>query len=387
MNRRRWFLTFAGILGALVAYRLFQELAAPNASAGPRRGGPRAQLVEAVMPKLTVVRERVSLVGSLRSKRRVEVTPKFAGRLTEVRLDRGDAVRAGQVLARLEDDELRQQVRRAEAQLELAQASLAQREAELENVSAELERNRNLQRDGVISSQQLDQAATSVRVSEAQVNVARASVSQAEAELEELRIRLGQTEIVSPLNGVVGQRYVDPGALVSTTTPVALILELSTMVIVVNVPERHFNKIQTGSEARVLVDAFPGEDFTGHVVRISPLLDAQTRTAPVEIELDNPGGRLKAEMFARVDLNLMAEREALLVPREALVYRNNRPGVFVVESDVAVFRPVEPGVSEGGGIEIASGVTDTETVVSRGANLLKSGDSVSIASPESETTS
>jgi RND family efflux transporter MFP subunit len=343
--------------------------------------------VDAVAPELTTIRERVALVGSLQAKRRVEVAPKFAGRLTDIGVDRGDAVRLGQVIARLEDDELRQQVRRAEAQLELSQASLAQREAELNNVRAEFDRNRNLQRDGVISSQMLDQAETSVQVSIAQANVARASVSQSEAELAELRIRLGQTEILSPLNGVVAQRYVDPGALVTTATPVALILELSPMVIVVNVPEREFNKVQNGSQARVLVDAFAGEEFTGQVVRISPLLDPQTRTAPVEIELENPGGRLKAEMFARVDLNLMTEREAVLVPRDALVYRNNRAGVFVIEADVAVFRPVQPGVSEGDQIEIVSGVSQAEIVVTRGANLLKSGDAVRVGPTERETTS
>lgn len=384
MNRRRWIIAFAGIIGAFIAYRLFQELAAPEASAGPRRGGPRAQVVDVITPELSTIRERVSLVGSLRAKQRVEVTPKFSGRVVEVRVDRGDEVRVGQILARLEDDELRQQVRRAEAQLELAKASLAQREAELKNMRAELERYRDLEGDGVISTQQLAQAETSVEVSVAQANVAKASVSQAEAELEELRIRLGQTAILSPLNGVVGQRYVDPGALVTTSTPVALILELSPMVMVVNVPERQFNKVQNGNEARVFVDAFPNEEFAGRVVRISPLLDAQTRTAPVEIELDNPGGRLKAEMFARVDLNLLTEREALLVPRDALIYRNNRAGVFVVEADTSIFRAVQLGVSEGDQFEIVSGLDQAETVVTRGANLLKSGDTVQVAPAESE---
>ncbi len=384
MTRKRLFLAGMGLFVALIGYRLFEELGSSEAAAAARPGGARAQLVDASSPELSTLRERVALVGSLRAKRQVEVTPKFSGRVIDILVDRGDRVRAGQVLARMEDDELKQQVRRAEAQLELAHASLAQREAELDNVRAELTRTRNLAADGVVSSQQLQQSETTERVSIAQSNVARASVSQAEAELQELRIRLSQTEVVSPSNGVVGQRYLDPGAVVSTTTPIVLILEMSTMVIVVNVPEREFNKIEVGNVAAVLVDAFAGQKFEGHVARISPLLDAQTRTAPVEIELDNPELRLKAEMFARVDLNLMTEREALLVPREALVYRNAQPGVFVVESDTAMFRTVTPGVTEETRIEVVAGLTGDDVVVGRGANLLKSGDAVRVASAEKE---
>jgi membrane fusion protein (multidrug efflux system) len=101
----------------------------------------------------------------------------------------------------------------------------------------------------------------------------------------------------------------------------------------------------------------------------------------VEIELPNPSGRLKAEMFARVDLNLTTEREALLIPRDALVYRSNRPGVFVVESEVVRFQSIETGLTEGNRIEVLSGLSEKETVVTRGANLLKNGDSVKIVHP------
>ncbi len=371
------------MLGGILAFRLYQELGGgTDASAGPRgRGGPIAQAVEVVVPELADITERVSLIGSLRAKQRVEVTPKFSGRLLEITVDRGDVVREGQVIARLEDDELRQQVRSAEASLQVARASRAQREAELKSVSVALDRYRDLQRDGVISAQQLEQAQTGVEVSEAQVNLADAQVVQAEAQLEELRIRLGQTDIVSPLTGAVAQRYVHPGALISVNTPIVLVLDLARLVTVINVPEREIDKVQVGNPARIFVDAIGGEEFEGQVVRISPLLDSQTRTAQVEIELPNPSGRLKAEMFARVDLNLTTEREALLVPRDALVYRSNRPGVFVVESEVVRFQSIETGLSEGDRIEVLSGLSEKETVVTRGANLLKNGDSVEVVHP------
>ena len=388
MNRRRFFWIAALSLGGLLVFRLYQELGGGEASAGPDGafGGPagRGQLVEAAAPERTTITDRLSLIGSLRAQQRVEVTSKVSGRLPEVRVDRGDRVKAGQIVARLEDDELRQQVRRADAAIQVARAFLAQREAELANRETELERYRNLSADGVVSSQQLETASTNLQVTRAQMSLADAQVAQAEAELEELRIRLGQTEIASPLTGVVATRYVDAGAFVSPATPIFLILDLSTMLTVINVPERDINKIRVGSAAKVTVDALAGEEFTGRVVRISPILDPQTRTAPVEIELENSGEHLKAEMFARVDLNLETEREALLVPRDALVYRNDRQGVFVVDAETARFQAVTTGLTEGDLVEIVEGVGDRDVIVSRGANLLQNGDPIQVMSPEGD---
>lgn len=386
MNRRRWFWVVATVLGGLLAFRLYQALAEGESKpgAGGGRGMSKAQLVEAATPERKTIVERVSLVGSLRAKQRVEVTPKVSGRLVEVRVDRGDRVRAGQVVARLEDGEIRQQVRSAEAALQVARASLAQREAELKNRDSELDRYRNLEKDGVVSSQQRETAETSVAVTRAQMSLAKAQVNQAEAGLEELRIRLSQTEILSPLTGVVATRHVDAGTMVSSTTPIVLVLDLSTMLTVVNVPEREINKIDVGSTAKVTVDALAGEQFAGRVVRISPMLDSQTRTAPVEIALENSGEHLKAEMFARVDLNLTTERDALLVPRDALVYRNERSGVFVVEQEMVRFQPVSTGLNEGDTVEVVEGLDERATVVTRGANLLQNGDAVSILHPEGD---
>ena len=122
-----------------------------------------------------------------------------------------------------------------------------------------------------------------MRVGEAQVELARAQAEEAEAALEELRIRLSQTEVFSPIAGVVARRYVDAGALLSANDPIVMVINLTRMVTVVNIPERQLVKIQVGDEATVAVDALGGEETTGRVVRISPLLDPQTRTAEVEI--------------------------------------------------------------------------------------------------------
>ena len=156
------------------------------------------------------------------------------------------------------------------------------------------------------------------------------------------------------------------------------------MITVVNVPERDVNKIGVESPAKVTVDALAGEEFVGRVVRISPMLDSQTRTAPVEIELENAGERLKAEMFARVDLSLETEREALMVPRDALVHRSDRQGVFVLDGETARFQPVVTGLTEGDLVEIVEGLDERDIVVGKGANLLQNGDPVQLLGPEGD---
>jgi HlyD family secretion protein len=287
-------------------------------------------------------------------------------------------VREGQLIARLEDGELRQQVRRAEAALQVSRASVAQRQAEMQNLKLEAERYKSLESDGIVSSQQTEQANTQVQVAEAQVALAQAQTEEATAALEELRIRLSQTEIFAPISGVVARRYVDAGALLSANEPVVLIINLARMVTVVNVPERQLVKIQVGDNATVAVDALGGEQTMGQVVRISPLLDAQTRTAAVEIEIPNPSGRLKGEMFARVDLNLTLQRQAVFVPRDALVYRGGEPGVFVVDAGTAQFQPVQIGAAQDDSIEAVDGLEPGKIIVTRGASLLQHGDAVEV---------
>ncbi|MGH9463134.1 MAG: efflux RND transporter periplasmic adaptor subunit [Vicinamibacteria bacterium] len=375
-------------LGALLAFRLYGALwgnaggVAMGGRGGPGEapGGPggRGQPVEVSEAKRVDVQENVTLVGSLRAKQQVDLAPKVGGRLVELRVDIGDTVREGQLIARLEDGELRQQVRRAEAALQVSQAFIAQRQAEMKNLKLEAERYKSLESDGIVSSQQTEQAETQVQVAEAQVTLAEAQMEEAAAALEELRIRLSQTEIFSPINGVVARRYVDAGALLSANDPVVLLINLARMVTVVNVPERQLVKIQVGDNATVAVDAMGGEQTTGRVVRISPLLDAQTRTAAVEIVIPNPTGRLKGEMFARVDLNLTLQRQAVFVPRDALVYRGGEPGVFVVNAGTAQFQPVQIGAAQDDSIEAVEGLEPGKIIVTRGANLLQHGDTVEV---------
>ena len=176
-------------------------------------------------------------------------------------------------------------------------------------------------------------------------------------------------------------RYVDPGALVSPNGPILQIVNLSTMVTQGNVPERNIEKLSVGNAAKVIVDAMPGRDFEGRVARIAPVLDAATRSAIIEIDIANPDTILKAEMFARITLDLGTTRTATLIPRDGLVYRGQQPGVFIVEGESTrpVFRVIETGMTRDDNVEVLANLDAGTRIVGRGATMLRDGDRINAA--------
>jgi RND family efflux transporter MFP subunit len=143
------------------------------------------------------------------------------------------------------------------------------------------------------------------------------------------------------------------------------------------VPEREVGKLRVGNKARIEVDAFGNASFEGHVARIGPVLDASTRSATVEVEIANPDGGLKAEMFVRVLLDLGNTRPAVLIPREALVYRGQQAGVYLNQSETPIFMPVDTGLTVDQEVEVSSLKPGT-SIVARGASMLRQGDKIRI---------
>ena len=362
-------------------YELKEEQASPKAGA-KKKGGARVVSVDLASANTGQVREVLLLTGALKPKESVDVVAKATGRLEQIYFQVGDRVAKGALVAELEDDEIQQRVRRAEASLAVSGATVSQRAAELSNVKANLERSKQLFEEGLLSPQEFEQQKTSLAMMEAQVELAAAQRQQAEAELRELNIQLEQTKIYAPLAGDVAQRFVDEGALLGPSTPILRIVNLATMVSQGNVPERNVGKLRVGNEAEVRVDAIPDQVFRGRISRISPVLDAATRSALIEIDIANPGRTLKAEMFARINLDLGTMREATLIPRDGLVYRGTQPGVYILEGeeqDRPVFRPIETGMTREDEVEVLANLDPGTKIVGRGATMLRDGDRITVA--------
>jgi HlyD family secretion protein len=355
-----------------------EEQAAPSKKSS--KGEDRTVSVDLASVETGDVAEQLILTGALKAKETVNVTPQSTGRLEKTYFQVGDRVRQGDLIAELEDSELQQRVRRAEAAIAVSAANVTQREAELGNVKANLGRAEQLFNEQLLSPQEYEQQRTGLATMDAQVALAQAQQQQAEAELAELKIQLAQTKVYAPLSGDVSVRYVDEGSLVSPSTPLIQIVNLASLVTIGNVPERNVGRLRIGTPAEVRVDAIPDRVFRGQVARIAPVLDAATRSASIEIDIANPERVLRAEMFVRIDLDLGTTREANLIPRDSLIYRGVESGVFLLDQeDRPVFQAVEIGVTtEDNRVEVVNLAPGTR-IIGRGATMLREGDQIRIS--------
>jgi len=381
IKRIIWIVVGAGLLffTGMRIYEIQEKQAGPSAK--KKTAGGRVVTVAITEARTGELKDVLILTGALKPKEQVDVTAKVTGRLVSLNFRIGDAIQQGALIAELEDNEVQQQVNRATAALSVSRATLQQRQAEKKNANAELSRAQSLLDDGLISPQDFATSETQLEVVDAQVEFARAQIDQSKAELREFKIRLEQTKIYAPLSGFVATRFVDVGALISPTTPLLRIVNLSTMVTLANVPERHIGRLRVGNSAQIEVDAIPGETFNGRVARIAPVLDAATRTALVEIDVPNPENLFKAEMFVRIRLDTGSLREAVLIPREGLVYKGTQPGVYLVEGDRPVFRAIETGLTREDNVEVLANLEAGVKIVGRGATILEDGDRIKAAGP------
>ncbi len=335
--------------------------------------------VEVVLIKKASIRQMGSFTGSLYPFSEFILAPKIAGRLEKILIHIGDTVKGGQLVAVLDDDEYRQQVIQAKAELEVAQANLQERKSTIENAKREYERTVALRKKKIISESQIDAAESEFKTQQAKLEVAIAQVSQKEAALKIANVRLSYTQIQVPENNttgdrVVGERFVDVGAMLAPNTPIASVLDIGKLIAAIHVIERDYPKIQLGLEAVISTDAFPGRTFNGKVIRIAPFLKEKSREARVEVEIPNAQKLLKPGMFVRVQIQFDEHENVTVVPLTALVKRNGTQGVFLVDSQEqkARFVPVTVGIVNSVQAEVLNPPI-TGSVVTLGHHLLEDG--------------
>jgi membrane fusion protein (multidrug efflux system) len=316
--------------------------------------------VEVARPKVGDMLAVYSGTANIKADRVAFVTPKVAGEIRAVFVEEGDQVKAGQVLARLDGDQLR---------LEVAQA-----EANLRKLERDYERNLELQKRGLVSSMAFDNL--------------KYELDAARATYELAALRLSYTSIRSPIEGIVTSRM-DTAQVGNTVTPVGgviqqndmamfEIIDFKSLVLEINVPEGQLSKLALGQPAEITADAVPGQVFEGRIALITPRVDSQTATFPVKIEVSDPDGLLRPGMFARVGVVFDRRQDAIQVPRSALLDDEGPPTVFVLEDGKARERTLELGLSNGSFIEVLSGVGRDDQVVTVGQGALKDGTEVRV---------
>ncbi|MDX2273573.1 MAG: efflux RND transporter periplasmic adaptor subunit [Cyanobacteriota bacterium] len=399
-------LLLLGVLGGAgwVAYRVL--VPAPVAVSEVAKLAPVEQLT---LP-LTV-----SASGTIQPERVVNVSPKRAGILSEILVEEGDPVQAGQLIAIMDSSDLLGRRTQAMAQLAAAQANLARlqagsrpqeiaqaqarltdAQAALRQASDQLERDKSLQTDGAISIQQLvitqsnyDRALASVEQMEQALQLlqvgsraediaqAQAEVLAAEGAIQSMETELADTRILAPFAGVVTRKFSEPGAFVAPTSvqvdsgssakvSAAIVSIAGTNQVIANVAETDISQIRIGQTASLRADAYDDQEFTAEVSQIAPQAVLQQNVTSFEVKMairDDAEGLLRPGMNVDIEFQVGSLENALVVPTVAILRQEDQIGVFVNDAEGnPIFNPLEIGVSIGDKTEVKSGLTGDEQV-------------------------
>jgi len=319
----------------LVVWQARRRILAAGGQKGPQRtGAPVA--VETQPVRTGEIRDIGVFTGSLTPKSQFVVAPKVTGWLKELLVDIGDSVSRNQVVAVLDDEQFTRQVQQAAAELQVAKANVKNSTSDLDLAKREYERVTALREKQIASVAELDTVSAAFSAAQTRLKVAQAQAEQKDAALKVAQLQLSYTKVQAFWEGgepnrVVGERFVDEGALVSVNQPIVSILENNPLTAVVFVIERDYPKMSIGQEAIVTTDAYADTVFSGTIRRIAPLLKESSRQARVEIEVPNGEQLLKPGMFVRARVEFDRHDDATLVPITSLVRRNSKEGVFIVE--------------------------------------------------------
>jgi HlyD family secretion protein len=257
------------------------------------------------------------LTGEMRARNQIEIYPEINARVTEVHVSDGDRVQEGDILVRLRDDDIREQLNQARFDHEIAQAQLRQAEASLRRLEAHFERIQQLADMDLETELELETIQADIDEAEATVDLAKAQRERAASQVEEQQSNLENTIVRAPINGVVGNRNAEIGQHVDSSTQLFQIGDIDNMRIFVSLTESMSNVIQPGDRAELVTESEDNRT-EATVARISPFLDPVTHTTIAELEVDANNGNLSPGMFVTVDIYYGEAEESVIVPKSAL---------------------------------------------------------------------
>lgn len=327
-------------------------------SEGGDAGFSNAIPVEAVTVARRSISQFLETNGTLEAENEVDIVSRISGPVVELLTEEGQAVREGQVLARIDDQEIR-------AQLAIAQVNL-------EDARLALERARVSLANELISQELFDQA--------------RSRFESMNAQLESSRIQLSYTEIRAPFDGLIVERDVKFAQHLAPNSRLFRISDFDPLLCPIQVPEKDLPRLRRGQPSYLSVEAFPDERFQASVLRISPVVDAATGTVKVTLEVDGQS-KLRPGMFASVFLETDRRQRTLVIPKMALVLESIGDTVYVMKDGTANRREVRLGYSEADQVEVLEGLKEGEQVIVIGQDSVSDGTPVYLLKEPTRTTS
>lgn len=353
------------VLIGIIGYRIYANLAANKERAGRVSQGRVVTVEVATVARRDIV-PVMSFSGNLEPEWSADISAKVDGRIDRMLVEEGDFVKAGQIIAVLDTNELAAQVMQAEGNLLAARAGLEQAELDLVRTEA-------LAKQGAVSLQALDTA----RIKR---DLAFGQVKAAEGNLALLTARLDNANIVAPRDGIVTKRYLQAGYYVKAGSPIINLADVTNLLAKATVGEAQVNELAIGLPVKIKVSALGDKEFSGTVTRISPAAAMPARTFTAEVTIPNKNGEIKAGMFAKVSIPAKAKKSVLAVPESALVMREDQKTVYVVKDNNTVQQIVlKLGYVADGWAEVLEGLKEGDRIVVSGQNKLRDGVSIKIA--------
>jgi|KBSSwiStaDraftv2_1062776.scaffolds.fasta_scaffold00466_16 membrane fusion protein (multidrug efflux system) len=358
-----------GVLGAAAGGYWFgtQKTAAPVQASGSAGGAAQGAVkgsagqgqatvvsVEAIKVVTAPIPQVITTVGSLRSDESITLRPESAGRISAITFQEGQRVAKGVPLVTLDPAIPRAELEQAKANYVLAKQKF--------------DRAVDLAKRNFISGQAKDEAENNVKVAEASVQLAEA--------------KLAKTDIRAPFSGIIGLRSVSVGDYVKEGADLVNLEAIDPLKVDFRVPETYLGQVQVGQSLQITLDALPGKTYQGKVTAVNPLIDAAGRSIIIRAQVGNQDTTLRPGMFARVKLITRAERDAMMLPEEALVPQGSDKYVFRVTDGKVTRVKVETGQRRDGKVEIVNGVNKDDVIVTAGQLKLRDGVSVRVAGAE-----
>src|SRR5687767_5989696 len=373
-------LLLAGVVGGGAWYWLNREqpVEVEVASVTERAAGTQASVLNAS--------------GYVTARRRATVSSKVTGKVIEVNVEEGMAVREGQVLARLDDSTLQAALRLYRAQLEAAKQQIPESEVRLEQARVMLRRQEQLRKEGLSTPNDIDNAKAEVDSLVARIASAQEQVKVAESQIAMQQTAIDDTVIRAPFSGVAISKDAQAGEMVSpvsagggfTRTGICTIVDMKSLEIEVDVNESYINRVRTGQDVSAALDAYPDSPIPARVITTVPTADRQKATVLVRIGFNALDARILPDMGVKVTFlrddettDVPAARPVALVPKTAIRAEGNQSYAFVVSGEGAVDRrAVSVGGADGDRVEVIAGLTAGERVVISPPPELASGAKV-----------
>jgi RND family efflux transporter MFP subunit len=330
--------------------------------------------VSVVQPKAAPPAQEIMLPASVQPYSSAPIYSRTNGYLKKWYVDIGAHVKKGQLIAVIETPEVDQQLLQARGTLATAQANL-----HLTEITAK--RYTDLLKTNAVTQQDTDNAVAAYQANQSTVQANQANVRQ----LEQL---VSYEKIYAPFDGIVDVRNTDIGALINSgsgggpQTQLFHMVQADKLRVYVNVPEAYSQAAKPGLTADLVLSEFPGQQFTGKLVRTAEAIDPATRTLLVEIDVNNPTGKLLSGSYAEIHLKLPGAHNVYIVPAEALLFRKTGLHVATVNNGEVTIKTVTPGRDFGSTIEILGGLAGSESVIVNPPDSIATGDKVQVASSE-----